>query len=55
MHSSCQGELYNYSNLNDTNFYSSLYRERVSLCGFVKVGVRVRVIDMMSLLSDLLR
>ncbi len=45
-------ELYKYGIVNDINFYPSLHEEK---SGFVKVEVKVRVIDMMPLSSDLPR
>ncbi len=42
MHPSYRGELQKYLILNTTNFYPSLPGEK---SGFVRVGIRVRVID----------
>lgn len=50
IHSSCKGKLYKYLILNNTNFYSSLPGEK---SGFVMVVVRVRILDIIPLLSNL--
>ena len=50
MHPFCRGRLRKYLNLNNTNFYPSSPRKK---SGFVKVRVRVMVIDAMLLSIDL--
>ncbi len=50
MHLSYKGELQKYLILNDTNFYPSPPREK---SGFIKVEIRVMIIDVILLSSDL--
>ncbi len=49
---SYRGKLHNYLFLNDTNFYLSASEEKN---GFIKVGVKIKIIDAMSLSLNLPR